>query len=145
MNLADAAHATVYDYPGGAESLAPRLGMGAQVLRNKVNPNGDRNVLGLQEASRLMMVTRDYRLLQAICLEQNFAAVPLVDGPIGDVKILELITRIWKEIGDLGCVTQEVLADHKVTHAEVGRFKEEVQLVVAAVMSLQFALEALEE
>ena len=36
MNVKDATHATVHDYPGGAESLAPRMGIKSpQVLRNK--------------------------------------------------------------------------------------------------------------
>lgn len=34
MNLADAAYNTVHDYPGGASSLAPRLGMSSHMLSN---------------------------------------------------------------------------------------------------------------
>ncbi|WP_341772648.1 phage regulatory CII family protein, partial [Burkholderia pseudomallei] len=47
MNIIDAAYAVVHDYPGGSESLAPRLGMSAAVLRNKVNPNNATHHLGL--------------------------------------------------------------------------------------------------
>ena len=66
MNVTDAADATVHDYPGGSESLAPRMGMSAAVLRNKVNPGNDRNHLSLSEADRLMRVTGDHRILQAL-------------------------------------------------------------------------------
>lgn len=53
MNVTDAAYDTVHQYPGGSEALAPRLGMSAAVLRGKVNPNTDRNLLSLQEADAL--------------------------------------------------------------------------------------------
>ncbi len=39
LNILDAAHKVIHGYPGGCESLAPRLGMAPQVLRNKANPN----------------------------------------------------------------------------------------------------------
>ncbi|PNE77837.1 hypothetical protein A8H37_06130 [Burkholderia thailandensis] len=39
MNILDTAHAVAHNYPGGCESLAPRLGVSPAVLRSKVNPN----------------------------------------------------------------------------------------------------------
>lgn len=36
-SVLDAVYRTVRAYPGGAESLAPRLGTTANVLRNKVS------------------------------------------------------------------------------------------------------------
>lgn len=54
MNVHDAAHATVHDYPGGAASLAPRLGMQQAVLNSKVNPNTDTHHLSLTDAMRVM-------------------------------------------------------------------------------------------
>lgn len=40
MSPQDAIHHVVHDFPGGAEALAPRIGRGAQVLRNKVTLEG---------------------------------------------------------------------------------------------------------
>lgn len=57
MNVTDAAYDTVHQHPGGSEALAPRLGISAAVLRGKVNPNSDRNLLSLQEADALMART----------------------------------------------------------------------------------------
>jgi hypothetical protein len=53
MNITDAAHKTVKDYPGGSEALAVRIGMSAAVLRNKVNPNNTTHHLTLAEASEI--------------------------------------------------------------------------------------------
>lgn len=66
MNIIDAAHKTVHAYPGGSESLAPRIAMSAAVLRNKVNPNNSTHHLTLVEASEVMGVTGDYRILHAL-------------------------------------------------------------------------------
>lgn len=66
MNVLDAAQATVKAYPGGAESLAPRLGMSGALLRGKVNPGYDRNHLTLAEADLLMTVADDHQILHAL-------------------------------------------------------------------------------
>ena len=63
MNIHDAAHATIHDYPGGAASLAPRLGMVQAVLNSKVNPNTHTHHLTLAEALRVMVMTGDHRIL----------------------------------------------------------------------------------
>jgi len=65
MNTIDAAYHTVHDYPGGAEALAPRMGMSAAVLRNKVNPNNTTHHLTYAEAQRIVALTGDVRMLQA--------------------------------------------------------------------------------
>lgn len=145
MNIADAVHATVHDYPGGVESLAPRVGIGAQILRNKANPHCHTNQMGLIEASRIIAATGDYRVLQALCLEHSFAAVPLVNGPIGDMALLERVTTVWKEIGDVGQAVQTALADGRVDRREVDRVKGEVAESITALLALQRDLEALEQ
>lgn len=66
MNVLDAAQATVKAYPGGAESLAPRVEMSGALLRAKVNPLADRNHLTLAEADLIMTVTGDHRILHAL-------------------------------------------------------------------------------
>ena len=73
MHVIDAAAQTVDQYPGGAESLAPRIGMSAGILRNKVNANNTTNHLSLAEANRIMSVTGDFRILQAMAQEHGFA------------------------------------------------------------------------
>ena len=47
MNVVDAAYLAVHTYPGGSESLGPRIGMSPAVLRNKVNPNCSTHHLSL--------------------------------------------------------------------------------------------------
>lgn len=146
MSFADAAFHTVHDYPGGAVSLAPRLGsMPPKVLSNKVNPHCDTNELTLKEASRLMAMTGDYRILHALCQEHGHAAIQLVDGPIGDLSVLERITTIWKEVGDVGQTVQRILSDSKVEKREVAELANEVQEAIEALLALKVTLEELQE
>lgn len=145
MNLLDAIHAAVHDYQGGAESLAPRFPMSPVVLRSKVNPNMNTHHVTVRDLDKILALTGDYRPLYALAANHNHVCVPLMDGPIGDLAILERITDVWKEVGDVGQLTQAILADSKVERGEVDRLKTEVQHATSALLALQFALEALQE
>jgi len=75
MNITDAAYNTVHDHPGGASALAPRMGIKSPaVLNSKVNPNTDTHHLTLAEASKLMALTGDFRILQALSAEHEKVA-----------------------------------------------------------------------
>lgn len=142
MNLADAVYNTVHDAPGGAQSIAPRIGLSAQVLSNKVNPNHHYNVLSLKEASKIMAVTGDYRILESLCQEHGFMLVRIPHEPIGDFDLLQIITAIWKEVADVGATTGHILSDVRVRKADVAVLSEEVFKAAGA---LKEAMEALQE
>jgi len=112
MNITDAAHKTVKDYPGGAEALATRLitvndkgeekPMSGAVLRNKVNPNNTTHRLTLAEASDVMSLTGDHRILVALAAEHGYGLHGLEPPPAS------------------GCLTSTILA----TSASKGHFAE---------------------
>ena len=112
MNITDAAHKTVKDYPGGAEALATRLitvndkgeekPMSGAVLRNKINPNNTTHKLGWEEASEIMDLTGDRRMLVALAAEHGYGLHRL-EPP-----------------ADAGCLTSTILA----TSASKGHFAE---------------------
>jgi len=112
MNITDAAHKTVKDSPGGAEALATRLittndkgeekPMSGAVLRNKVNPNNTTHKLSWEEASEIMGLTGDHRMLFALAAEHGYG-----------VHRLELPE-------DAGCLTSTILE----TAAVKGQFAE---------------------
>lgn len=118
MNALDAADLTVHDYPGGSESLAPRLGMTGAVLRNKVNVNNDRNHLTLAEADRLMRVTGDHRILQALAAAHGYALVPVEQGET-DAPVLGLVLELGRTGGEVSRVVCEALADNVITPNEM--------------------------
>src|SRR5690606_31558983 len=94
MNSIDAAYSTVHDYPGGSESLGPRVGIGPAVLRNKVNPNNDTHHLTFAEARRIADMTGDFRMLQAWAHECGFLLVKAPDGNTCDMAVLEQVVGL---------------------------------------------------
>lgn len=125
MNITDAAYAVVHDYPGGSESLAPRLGMVPAVLRNKVNPNNDTHHLTLREAVRITQMTNDNRLLHAINAECNHVAIEAAEeGEPSDMAILELMAGVWSRNGELGESIRHALVDGELSEGEFLKISE---------------------
>lgn len=144
MNTTDAAYGTVHDYPGGSESLAPRIGMSAAVLRGKVNPNNDRNVLSLDEASRIMGVTGDHRILQALAAEHGYT-LERVDTEAAPGDVLRTLLRANAAEGEFDRVLGEALADGLITPNELKQINEAGAAQQGATMVLLAKLRAVSE
>lgn len=119
MNVIDAAYATVHDYPGGSEALAPRLGMPAAVLRNKVNPNNPRNHLHLDEADKLIGISGDLRIVQALAASHDHALVGLDLGAGDDATVVSMVLRSATASGDLAQSIEQAMADGVITEREM--------------------------
>ncbi|WP_064746787.1 phage regulatory CII family protein [Lysobacter antibioticus] len=134
MNVSDAAHQTVKSYPGGAEALAPRMGMSGALLRGKVNPNSDRNHLTLQEADELMGLTGDYRILHALNAAHGFVATPAEAEEGADLLTSSLAAQ--GGFGELALTLQQALADGVITSNELKQFEAIGASVQALVLRL---------
>lgn len=146
MNVADAAHSVVHDYPGGSESLAPRLGMSAAVLRNKVNPNTASHHLSLAEASRMTGLTDDLRILHAFAAEHGRVVVtPAAGDDASDMAVLEVMAATWSTNGDLGTAVHRALADGVLTQDELRLIKDAAYRHQQKLASLVARLEAMAE
>ena len=123
MHVLDAAQSTVDQYPGGAESLSPRLGMSAAILRNKVNPNCPTNHLTLNEADRMMTITGDTQILQALAANQGCALVkfaPSEQGADGQaVSVVNQILELGIAEGDFTRAVHDAMADQVITPREL--------------------------
>lgn len=126
MNVFDAAYATAHDYPGGTESLAPRLGMSGAILRGKVNTNDIKHHLTLAEAMRMQAITGDTRILHAMSDELGFVCIQAgqFDG-VSDEALLDSFTAVVRELGDLSRVFHDSLADGRVTRKEFEKLQSE--------------------
>lgn len=138
MNSIDAAYAVVHDYPGGSESLGPRVGISPAVLRNKVNPNNDTHHLTFAEARKIADMTGDFRMLQAWAHEAGFL---LVKAPTGsadscDMAVLEQVVGLGVANGQFMQTIHAALADGRVDQDELKRIRaaeRELQTVAATV------------
>lgn len=127
MNVADAAYSVVHDYPGGANSLAPRMGMSAAVLNSKVNPNTSTHHLTLAEAVKVAVLTNDNRHFEAAAQEIGcllMQAPCAEDEAASDMAVLELVSKVWAGQGDLGNVISRALSDGVVTKRELADLRD---------------------
>ena len=127
MNIRDAAYSTAHDYPGGTDSLGPRIGMSGAILRGKVNPADTSHHLRLDEAMKLMAMTADHRILVAMCEELGYLPpIPRVDFAVSDSALLETYTKLMSELGDFSREFHTSLADGVLTTIEVDRMQQEM-------------------
>lgn len=120
MNISDAAYHTVHDYPGGSNTLAPRLGIKSPaVLNSKVNPNTETHHLTLIEASKLMELTNDYRILQSLNAHHGKVAINLPCIPeCRDTALTDLVLSLGMGGGDVYSLFKEMMADGRITRGE---------------------------
>jgi hypothetical protein len=146
MNIKDAMHHTVHDYPGGSESLGPRMGIIAAVLRNKVNPNSTSHHLTLVEADKMMTMTGDHRILEALAQHHGYVLVPTAfDTPASDLAILELVTRVWRCNGDVGASVDNALSDGIITKHEIDDIKQTIHRVEQAMHTMLARIQQIAE
>lgn len=146
MNVADAAYAVVHDYPGGSESLAPRLGMSAAILRNKVNPHNTTHHLTLAEACRITGITSDMRIAHALAAEHGAVVVQMGAGDdASDMAVLEVMASLWSTSGNLGTEVHGALADGLLTSVELARIRTAAYALQQRVLGLINRLESMAE
>ena len=146
MNISDAAYAVAHDYPGGCESLAPRMGMSANILRNKVNPNNTTHHLALAEAVRMSQITGDSRIAQAIAHELGFVLVetPRVED-CSDAAIVEMMGKAWSSHGEVGQEICKALEDGRVDVKEVERVDSRISKHAEVLFGLSARLRGMAE
>ena len=137
--LFHAAHA----YPGGVAGLAGVMQRGAQVLRNKLNPNTPTAHPTSIEAELVMEITRDERILQAVCAIYGVGYFPLPDIECDDGTLYERSADMMREVSDLMTLIGDVLDDNRVTRSESARLEKAKLELVAAVGALVRAVEVL--
>lgn len=119
MHVLDAAAQTVQAYPGGSESLAPRIGISAGILRNKVNVNNTGNHLTLAEANEIMAVTGDHRILQALAQEHGYVLAHTDLGAGDNRMLMHHLLDLGMAEGELSRTIHDALADNTITCNEM--------------------------
>lgn len=140
MNITDAAHKTVKDYPGGSEALAVRIGMSAAVLRNKVNPNNNTHHLTLAEASEIMGVAGDDRILHAMAAEHGYTLQKMVAD--GMASVMGAMLENAAKQGAFAQALQEALSDGLISENEMKAISSAGTAQVEAMINLLARLRA---
>lgn len=146
MTPQDAFYQTVHAYPGGCESLGPRLGTSAAVLRAKANPNSDRNHPTLADIDKVMGLSGDYRVLHALAANHGHVCVPVdADVTPSDLAVLELVTAVWRSHGDVGAAVDAALADGRVEAREVSQIRDAIYTHISRLQQMLKRVEGLME
>ncbi|MFC0351847.1 phage regulatory CII family protein [Undibacterium danionis] len=146
MTPQDAFYQTVTTFSGGVESLAPRLGMSAQILRNKANPNNVHNYPSLSDIERTMTITGNVIILHALAQSQSHICIPInTDSSACDTAILELVAKVWSTNGDVGQAVNDTLADGRVEAHEVKRVDDAIHRTITALHDMAARLKGLSE
>lgn len=119
-----AIHQTAHDAPGGLDALARKIGLGAQVLRNKVCPTTDTHKLSLREALAMMDATNDDRILQVLAGMRGYtlARKALPDA----ASIVAAVLSADAEHGDVSREIQAALSDGKLTEPERAAIAQQI-------------------
>jgi hypothetical protein len=146
LNILDTAHAVAHEYDGGCESLAPRMGVSAQVLRNKVNPNIATHHLTLAEALRMSDLANDRRILETWARHLGMALieVPHADN-CADSDVIEMMSESMKTFGDIGNEITRTFEDGRVEQHEVRRVRDAIWSHLSKLFGLSNRIEGMAE
>ena len=120
-----AAHQTAHGaYRGHLAEMAAYLGIGEQILRNKVNPEQEQARLSLDEAVRMMKKDGDLRILEAVAAEFGRS----ISGPQAKAESLVMATlNAAAECADVSRAVTDTMKDRRLTQAELAKDLQEIQ------------------
>ena len=145
MQLLDAAYHTVHDYPGGAPSLAPRMGKSPHTLNHEVTGNGSAK-LGLVDAAKVCQLTGDYRILYTFAEACGHVCIPLPAGSESDVgAVLEQLAQASREFSELCAEVCSSAADGSISDNELDRISRERLELMGALARLGEAVLSLNQ
>ena len=130
-----AVHNTAHDAHGGLDSLAAKMGVNAQVLRNKCNPNNETHRLTLREAVAMMLNTGDLRILETMALLLGQTVEPR--ATVCNSSLLEILLRADAEHGDIARTLAHVRRDGYVTEREKACVREQISQARQALDELE--------
>lgn len=125
-----AIHQTAHDAPGGLDALARKMGLGAQVLRNKVCPTTDTHKLSLRESVAMMDASNDDRILAALA---DLRGYTLARKVLPDAAtIVAAVLSADAEHGDVSREIMSALSDGKLTEPERAAITQQIRDAHAA-------------
>lgn len=137
----DAAYQLVRDYPGGTESLGPRIPKNATTLRHEVNGTGSAK-FALVDAVTVTVLSKDLRILNAFAAECDCLVLPMPAALASDSSAMQRVATLAREFGDVVGEVTEAAADGAISANELGRIRSEWADLVAAGQALLSHLEA---
>ena len=143
INQHDVLYSVARAYPGGIEALAPRMGMTAPVLRNKLRPGVDTHYMSFEQVSLLLELVEEANVanaklpIRAFCWRHGMVALDMArikGAPQTDADLNRAYGNVLNELGDISKKFGEALADGHVSHTEMDALELEFEQLVGAAM-----------
>ena len=145
MQLLDAAYHSVHDYPGGAPSLAPRMGKSPHTLNHEVTSSGS-SKLGLADAAKICQLTQDYRILYAFAEACGHVCIPMPADSAADAQgVLHQMAETSREFSELCAEVCSSAADGHISDNELERIGRERMDLMGALARLGEAVLSLNQ
>ncbi|MDH1765142.1 phage regulatory CII family protein [Comamonas aquatica] len=139
--MLDAAALIAQKTPGGVPALAQRMGVSANTLQHKLNPNNATHHLTLREAMALQQVSGLPYVLHAMAAGLDFIALRCrPDDAQGDV--VEAFMRVQLAMGEFTSAAADAQLGHGVTRNALRRVEHQANEAMASISHLVSALAA---
>lgn len=134
QDVADAAYKTAHGYPGGIGDLAELMGVNANTLTNKVNPQNTTHHLSLREAVTMQDMSGNYAILHAMAEALGHTCTRATpDQSFGNP--LEAFMRMQVALADYSRAVADAVRDGEgvVTGNQVRRADYQAQEAIASI------------
>lgn len=146
MNIDDAIYHAAHHFPGGIPALAARMGANAGTLQNKVNPRFTTAMPTLRDLEAIITFTQSPLPVAALAELCGHIVIPVVlPSGVGDMEILESITALATDFGEVCRSVHEALKDRHVTKREIEGIEQHAQELIGAVQVVLARMRALQE
>lgn len=139
MNQHDALYKISRAYPGGIDTLAQKLGMSANVLRNKLAPGIASHYPSFEEVSMIISLCQEAGVKEALLplhamLGRHGMAGFAVPEPseVSRDDLSQTVCRVMSQVGNVAEAVSESLIDKVITEHEAELIEREFQGALTA-------------
>lgn len=132
-DVIDAAYLIAHHHQGGVRDLAARMGVSANVLQHKLNPNNSTHHLTLREAIALHVLANNPAILHAMAAQLGYTCTPAIpDQSAGDP--VEAFMSMQREVGEFTASAADALhGGAQPSRNALRRVKHQANELMAAV------------
>lgn len=139
MNQHDALYKASRAYPGGIDALAQKLGMSANVLRNKLAPGIASHYPSFEEVSMIISLCQEAGVKEALLplhamLSRHGMAAFAVPEPtqISTDDLSQTVCKVMSQVGNVAEAVSDALLDNVITEHEADLIEREFQGALTA-------------
>lgn len=139
MNQHDALYKISRAYPGGIDALAQKLGISANVLRNKLAPGIASHYPSFEEVSMIIALCQEAGVkeallpLHALLARHGMAAFAVPEpSQVSTDDLSQTVCRVMSQVGNVAEAVSESLIDNVITEHEADLIEREFQGAITA-------------